>query len=141
MALCVGGGTEGGGGGAGDGGTATGAPGSGAALKTMSKPCSATSSAPWRGARGSSSKKTTNVKSKCASTETRIARPPKPGLLGLGQVMDLLPSASGAPGRLIFGSARRIGRVELVLTKYGATRRGAELPNGSTLLHQMGAPG
>jgi hypothetical protein len=99
----------GGGGAGGVGGTSTGAPCSVAELKTMSKPCSSTSNAPERGARGSSSSNTRPVKNRCARTEARIARPPRLGRLGLSQLSGRRPFASGAPGRVNSGSVRRIG--------------------------------
>ncbi len=109
MALGGGGGTEAGAGGADEGGTATGAPGSREPWKTMSNPCSTMSSAPWRGARGSISRKITMVKSRCASTEARTARPPRPGRCGPRQPIGRRPPPSGAPGRVNSGSIRRIG--------------------------------
>ena len=103
--------TGGGGGGVGGGvgGTSTGAPCSAAELKTMSKPCSSTSNAPGRGARGSSSRKTKPVNNRCAKTEARIARPPRPGRRGLSQLIGRRSFASAAPGRVNSGSVRRIG--------------------------------
>ncbi len=99
----------GGGGAGGVGGTSTGAPCSVAELKTMSKPCSSTSKAPCRGARGSSSRKTKPANNRCAKTEARIARPPRPGRRGLSQLIGRRPLASAAPGRVNSGSVRRIG--------------------------------
>jgi len=115
--ACGGGGAAGGAGGAwgagagtggGEGGTSTGAPGGGAELKTMSKPCSSTSKAPWRGALGSSSRKTTTVASRCTRIAVRIARVPRPGRFGLSQLTGRRPPASGAPRGDNLGSARRM---------------------------------
>jgi len=94
--------------GGGEGGTSTGAPGGGAELKTMSKPCSSTSKAPWRGALGSSSRKTTTVASRCTRIAVRIARVPRPGRFGLSQLTGRRPPASGAPRGDNLGSARRM---------------------------------
>jgi hypothetical protein len=97
------------GGAGGVGGTSTGAPCSVAELKTMPKPCSSTSNAPGRGARGSSSRKTKPVNNRCAKTEARIARPPRPGRRGLSRLIGRRSFASAAPGRVNSGSVRRIG--------------------------------
>jgi hypothetical protein len=114
--ACGAGAGGGGGTGGGEGGISTGVPGCGAELNTISKPCSSASKAPWRGARGSSSRKTTTVNSRCARTEARIARVRRPGRFGLTQPIGRLPSAPGAPGRLNSGSIWRIDG-KRVLTK------------------------
>jgi hypothetical protein len=91
-------------------------------LNTMSKPCSSISKAPGRAPRGSNSRKTKPVRSRCASKEASTARLPKPGRFGLGQRIGRRPPASGLPGRSNCGSARRMGLGWAVLQKRGANR-------------------
>ena len=110
-------------GGAGEGGISTGAPGAPEPPKTTSKPCSSTSSAPWRGARGSSSRNTMAVRARWTRTDTRIARAPRAGRLETSQAIGRRPASPGPLGLGSFGSARRItgkGGPGKILVRLGA---------------------